>query len=193
MNAPTINNTQTSILSFRQLFFLLLCSIVLIITTGTGYAQGHFHTEASSPAQLKSTHTEHYPDGFYLGIGGQYSLIHHQSGSTVRLNYHFHENWSIGPEFSYFLSDNISIIDFDLIGHYNFHLPFMSVYPLAGVNYVQEHERDEHTIRGLGWVYGIGCNKHFKSITLYIETMTIMNQVKDQYIGFGLLYHEWEG
>ena len=122
-----------------------------------------------------------------LGVGTSYSLPLELAGLNLRGYYNFGEQLCIGPEISYFKSEEVKVLEFNAIGHYIFETSLFGVSPIAGVNYTIEEFIHEHE-EGFGLVLGAGIHRNFNRVTVFTEYIKVIGQVPDDFVNVGLMY-----
>lgn len=122
-----------------------------------------------------------------FGLGLPYSFQAQALGMNARLYYNMGHRFCFGPEFSYFKTDELEILDVDFIAHYIFETPFTGVYPLLGVNYTRETEHG-HKEAAPGLVVGAGLHRNFGSFTGFAEYSRVQSELADNFVTAGLMY-----
>lgn len=125
-----------------------------------------------------------------IGVSSPYSFELESFGLNARMYFNIGEAICFGPEYAYFKSKEIEIVDFDFVGHYIIETPWLGIYPLAGINYTIEKELAIlETRTGMGLVFGAGLHRNFKSITTFIEYSRVEIGINDQFLTAGILYN----
>ena len=135
----------------------------------------------------KSHHCLFEENSFSLGMGATYSLPLNILGVNARAYYNIGEKICLGPEVCYFKSDDIEIIEYNLMTHYIIETPLLGISPITGLNYTienLEHEREE----GFGVTFGLGLHRNFDRVTLYTEYIAVVGAVPDNFLNLGLMY-----
>lgn len=122
-----------------------------------------------------------------LGVGVPYSFHAESIGFNSRLYYNMGHAFCFGPEFSYFKTEELQILDFDFLAHYIFETPISGVYPLFGVNYTMEEEHG-HSEGALGVVFGGGLHRNFSSLTVFAEYAHVQSELADDFVTLGVMY-----
>ena len=124
---------------------------------------------------------------FSFGLGLPYSFNAEGVGINSRLYYNIGHSLCFGPEFSYFKTDELEIMDIDFIVHYIFETPITGIYPLAGVNYTLE-EAHGHEEKAAGLVFGAGLHRNFYKLTLFAEYAHVQSDLADDFITLGFMF-----
>jgi hypothetical protein len=122
-----------------------------------------------------------------FGIGSSYSLPLDLVGINLRSYYNIGEKLCVGPEFSYFKSPTVEVLEFNAIAHYIIETPLLGISPISGVNYTIENLEHEQE-KGFGVALGLGLHRNFDRVTIYTEYITVVGAVPDNFLNLGLMY-----
>lgn len=166
-----------------------IASILFLFCSCAVFAQEH--EEEENLNHHDNHHCRMEERSVTVGLAAPYSIHLNTVGANLRMYYNATEQLCLGPEYSYFLSGDAEIVDFDLVVHYIFETPWIGIYPLVGANYTVETE-EEHTIRethaALGVVFGAGMHRNFGHFTAFAEYARVELGVADQFVTAGLMY-----
>ena len=139
--------------------------------------------------------------GAVVGLGPTYEIDEQLFGINTRFFYGKNERFCFGPELSFFpfqdidLENEVSILDLNLNAHYIFELNDKTgVYPLSGINYTIESEREilfpeeSEREKAFGLNYGVGAHYNLKNVFVFIEFKGIVGQLSDEFLTIGVLF-----
>jgi len=122
-----------------------------------------------------------------IGAGASYSLPLDLVGINVRSYYNLNEKICLGPEFSFFKSPDVQVLEFNAIAHYVIETPVVGISPIAGLNYTSEELVNE-TEEGFGVAFGLGVHRNFDKMTLFTEYISVVGAVPDNFINVGVFF-----
>lgn len=160
----------------RALFVLTLFFLTSICYAQHGSGEEEFDHHCLLPAKSWS-----------LGVGVPYSFHAESVGFNSRFYYNIGHAFCFGPEFSYFKTDELQLLDFDFLAHYIFETPITGVYPLLGVNYTAEEEHG-HGEGAFGVVFGGGLHRNFSALTVFAEYAHVQSELADDFVTLGVMY-----
>jgi len=126
---------------------------------------------------------------FTFGLGVPYTFNFNTAGINSRLYFNPAENICLGPEFSYFNSDEAEIWDVDFVIHYIIEIPVLGLYPVVGINYTEETEEHHGTESAWGFLWGGGVHRNVNRVTFFFEYTRVAGDLHDEFITGGLMYH----
>jgi len=179
---PSLEKESVGILKIIGMLLFICCATI------SGIAQEGI--EEDGKEEVFEHHCHFEERSLTVGLGAPYSIEIESVGVNLRMYYNIGEKICFGPEYSYFKNDAFEIVDFDFIGHYIFETKFAGIYPLLGVNYTVETEREliEEVKESAGAVYGIGMHRNFSDITFFVEYSRVESGIDDQFITGGIMY-----
>lgn len=144
-------------------------------------------------AQIDSTfHTCLFPESsFTLGVAGIYGFGFSGAGINARAYYNLTEHFCFGPEISTLSANDKSLTDINLVAHYIVDVEGIGIYPVSGINYSIETEKNgeqgSHTKKAWGLLTGVGIHRNFKRFTLFTEYSHHFSSIPDDLIALGVL------
>ncbi len=140
-------------------------------------------------------------EGFTAGFGGALETADELYGVNLRVFYAINEHFCFGPEVSIFPFQDInndvekSITDLNINAHYILEATHnLGVYPLLGVNYTIEDERNvqnnaiSEKIEAIGINYGFGAHYKIKNVFLFAEFKSIIGELSAEFITAGIIF-----
>lgn len=155
---------------------MLACMLTLVVAV---------QAQIAKPASYH--HSFFGKKSFAMGFGAAYSAILDAPGFYSSVYYHISKQIRLGPEVSYVEKAEEGVTNIDFVGHYIFGNQVVGIYPLIGANYTQKNNPREEK-RAFGVVYGMGVQRNFKKIQLFIEYSRVASALNDQFLTLGLLY-----
>jgi hypothetical protein len=151
----------------------------------------NFSAFSQEQAEVEPSHHCLYEEkSLTIGIAGPYSFEIGMVGINARMYYNVGETICFGPEYAYFKTDEVEVVDFDFVGHYIFETPLAGIYPLAGLNYTIEKELDHNeTLADFGIVFGAGIHRNLKKLTVFTEYSRVEFGIHDQFLTAGIMYN----
>jgi len=165
-------------MTINKTFGLLLCIFSVAVASAQHGGEAH---------EMEGHHCFFKERSVSIGIGLPYSFHAKAVGFNARLYYNMGHRFCFGPEFSYFKTDELEILDVDFIAHYIFETPITGVYPLLGINYTQETSHG-HSEGAPGLVFGGGLHRNFGSLTALAEYARVQSPLADHFITMGIMY-----
>ena len=167
-----------------KLFSLLIGLFFISIMNVNAQHQNNSEHEEEG----ESHHCLFKKNSIAVGLGAPYSFHVEGVGINARVYYNSGEHICFGPEFSFVKNGELSLYDFNFIGHFIFETKIVGIYPLAGVNYTIEedpHGKEE----AFGAVVGGGLHRNVDSFTFFAEYSHVISPLKDDLITVGALFN----
>lgn len=167
----------------RAFLVLAFCTVSSLTAKAQHGSEGH----GNDDHEMEGHHCFFEERSVSLGLGLPYSFHAKAPGINARLYYNMGHRFCFGPEFSYFKTEEVEILDVDFIAHYIFETPITGVYPLLGLNYTMEASHG-HEEAAPGVVFGAGLHRNFGSFTAFGEYARVQSNLADDFITAGIMY-----
>lgn len=162
----------------------LLLFVALALLPTTLFGQDHEREERKARHHAKLVH-----NSVSVGAGAEYSFGHNCPGINVRAYYNIGEHLCFGPEVSGFMSDDDMALDVSAVVHYIIDAPWVGIYPVAGINWTQERDRETGISEGRpGGKFGAGIHRHWHDWTAFFEYTHLLSAHRDHFLTFGVMY-----
>jgi hypothetical protein len=163
----------------------IICYGLIFCSPFSVFAQEQ--SDEHNPEHHSSNH-----NSLTIGIASPYSFELETFGLNFRMYYNSGERICFGPEVAYFKNDDKEIVDFDFVLHYIFDTKWFGFYPLCGINYTVETEKqrniENETFAEEGIVFGAGIHKNVDNFTFFIEYSQVEFGLDDQFLTLGVFY-----
>ena len=122
-----------------------------------------------------------------IGLAVPYATGISTVGINARSYYNINRRICFGPEFAYFKSGDLVLLDVNMVIHYIFETRWVGIYPVAGLNFSRKHEIEQQS--GFGLVWGAGIHRNLGKLTLFAEYSSVEGELDERIYTSGLLYN----